>query len=56
MSNLLILGAGQYGSVVYEIAESLHCYNKIDCGSAVAARAKVPSKTKVLANTLFSEL
>ena len=30
MSNLLILGAGQYGSVVYEIAESLQCYNKIN--------------------------
>ncbi len=29
-SNLLILGAGQYGALVYEIAESLDCYEKID--------------------------
>lgn len=30
MQNLLILGAGQYGSVVYEIAEALRCYETID--------------------------
>lgn len=30
MQNLLILGAGQYGLVVCEIAESLHCYESID--------------------------
>lgn len=29
-SNLLILGAGQYGALVYEIAESLECFNNID--------------------------
>lgn len=29
-SNLLILGAGQYGHLVKEIAELLDCYNKID--------------------------
>ena len=28
--NLLILGAGQYGSVAYEIALSMACYQKID--------------------------
>lgn len=28
-SNLLILGAGQYGALVYELAESLGCYDKI---------------------------
>lgn len=30
MEKLLILGAGQYGSVVYEIAEAMCCYDKID--------------------------
>ena len=29
-SNLLILGAGQYGALVCEIAESLECFDKID--------------------------
>lgn len=28
--NLLILGAGQYGQVVREIAEAMGCFNKID--------------------------
>ena len=30
MEKLLILGAGQYGSVVYEIANALQCYETID--------------------------
>jgi len=30
MQNLLILGAGQYGSVVYEIATAMNCYETID--------------------------
>lgn len=29
-SNLLILGAGQYGQVVKEVAESMGCFKKID--------------------------
>ncbi|MBR1677729.1 MAG: acetyltransferase, partial [Clostridia bacterium] len=28
--NLLILGAGQYGTVVKEIAKSMECFEKID--------------------------
>ena len=30
MDNLLILGAGQYGMLVKEIAESLNCFDRID--------------------------
>ena len=30
MKNLLILGAGQYGMVAKEIAESMKCFEKID--------------------------
>ena len=30
MKNLLILGAGQYGSVVHEIAVAMDCFEKID--------------------------
>ncbi len=40
MKNLLIIGAGQYGMVAKEIAESMRCFEKIDfvddvCASAV---------------------
>ena len=30
MKNLLIIGAGQYGMVAKEIAESMKCFEKID--------------------------
>ena len=30
MNNLLILGAGQFGLMVKEIAESMSCFDKID--------------------------
>lgn len=30
MKNLLILGAGQYGSVVYEIAMAMECFDKVE--------------------------
>ena len=30
MNNLLILGAGQFGLMVKEIAESMGCFDKID--------------------------
>ena len=30
MKNLLIIGAGQYGVVAKEIAESMKCFEKID--------------------------
>ena len=29
-NNLLILGAGIYGAMVYEIAEAMGCFEKID--------------------------
>lgn len=28
--NLLIIGAGQYGSVAYEVAKAMNCFEKID--------------------------
>ena len=28
--NLLILGAGQYGQIVYETAEAMGCFDRID--------------------------
>lgn len=30
LNNLLIIGTGQHGTVVKEIAESMHCFDKID--------------------------
>ena len=39
MKNLLIIGAGQYGMVAKEIAESMKCFEKIDFVDDVYASA-----------------